>query len=306
MNHNTRPLALALLLPLLVAACAETVTPDAPESDADAAPVSNAAPITDAAPMTDAALADAAPADAAPDVGRRTLPRLTAEVDLSQAGEGLGISSPQFGAWVRETPQNPLATGCETSAVGPCQVQYCPPGVEHRPRSTVTPGEVTVDGLGRGQLSLSNRSSLDPYRSSRFWSGGEAIRVEGAGVPGLVPPFHLEVTAPGLLTVTAPQVDGVALDRGAGFDFAWQPTRGLVRILVFQEGSDGSAVNTGCDFPAVEGRATVPRAALSIARNPTFTHAAVMSTATARATTDDLDVTLRLDYVQRWFDLAFR
>lgn len=312
--NTTRPShAPVLLLPLLLtAACAEV--PDRSfGADADAAVT--VADATDAAitvadaPDAASAVADAQPADDAPVVPRPARPHLTGAVYLSQWNDGAGpgglVSISSRRVW--ETGRSLLVAGCTTAVVEGCEVRRCAPDVEER-ESRETPlvdaGEIVVGGLDAGPFSFSDRDALAAHQFRRLWSGGEEIHVDGAGVPGVVPAFHLRAVAPGPLTVTSAPADGSRLARGAGFDVEWVPAGGLARVWINQTGPDRSTVRVRCDTPANLGHATVPAAALAVAPRRSTTHVYLVSLATAQAISDELTVTVDLKYIARELDLT--
>lgn len=300
--NSRRPNALALLLPIVLsAACAATAerSDDAQPETADAAVVAtpNASPSAEA----DAAPADAAPADAA-----STSPRLTGAVYLSQWNDDANPEAPPsiVGLEMWETRQDPVAAGCTTTTVEGCEVRRCAPYVEangHVATPREDRGEITVDGVDPGRLSFSDPAGLGAASARLLWRGGETIAVHGTA-----PAFHVELAAPPRIEVTSAPADGARLARGAGFDVGWAPAEGTVRVWVNQTGPDASTVRLRCDAPARAGRATVPGAALAAAPVGSSAHVYVVSLATARTVSDELDLTVDLKFIAREFDLDVR
>lgn len=293
MNHPFHTVSWALALCTSLAACGGSTV----SAIADDAPPSGEAPAT--APVTLPTPPAEEPAPA----------RVTGDVFISQWQESAG-THPQVWASLWRTEGRSLARGCRTTVVAGCEVRRCDPGVEREatPSSAVvSAGEMHLDGLAVGGITL--RPRPDPWYGveapaalatrARAWTGGEHLSLRADGDPNGAPAFALDLVAPAPIQVLSPTLDGRRLARGVDdLTVAWTGRGdGVVRVQLGEPQAEGETVRLRCDYPLRDGRATVPAAALAEVRG--VVNLFVLSIATTRVRTDDVDLSFSLKHVGR-------
>jgi len=296
MNHFIRSASWTLALCMSLTACgASAVSVPVDEGTPESAPPTTT-PTTSTPPSQN-------PADAPAPA------RVTGEVYVTQ-----WLESPNFApqAWASfwRTQERSISRGCRTSVVAGCEVRRCDPGVEREPTpptAVASAGEVHIDGLSVGGLDLHPGSAewyeveapASFYERRGAWVGGEILTVRADGDPSGAPSFSLSAKAPAPITVTSPSLDLRTLARGADVAIDW--TGGgdddVVRVQVGNPQAEGETVRLRCDVPARDGRVTVPAAALALVRGAANLY--VMSIASSRLRSDELDVTFMLKNVAR-------
>lgn len=272
MRHQRRPLSLALLLPFALAACAEIASP-----------------------------APTAPGGE-PLVPTPSASRVTGFIDLFQEDDASGrtVERGTVAAFLWATDRGPLSQQCATSVVEGCELRRCEAGLDPLPEGAAADaGPITVEGLRDGVLTFrAYRTAHDPSILSerRFWEGGERVSIRAPGADGGAPAFDLGLTAPEPVRVTtrgAPDASRVVRGRD-GYDVAWTGGTGTVRVQFEQTYDGGERQRLRCDYPASAGRATVPAAVLARVMVRAVAELSVMSVASERVQTDDLDLSFSL------------
>lgn len=294
MNHNTRSLSLALLLPIVFAGCAEeaSLAPslvDGTTADADVATPSAATPS-----------------------------RYHGEVWLTQWDASFDRTqySVSTHAEFREAGRDRLARECTTTVVGACEVRRCVNSAEaHHTDGDVfaDPGQLTVGGLRGVPLPASvftaRTGGTVGLAVDALWEGGERITLRSAGATPGVGAFVTDLVAPSPVTLASPSLDGSSFRRGFdGFDVAWTGGgSGVVRVQLGQVYTgQPDSVRVRCEAPATAGRVEVPAAALAQLPAVTNTPLYVMSVGRSVEAGDDLALTFELRTIARFDQVTMR
>ncbi len=168
-------------------------------------------------------------------------------------------------------PRPPFGSACTTSTAGACQVVECEKasssgGGSSDSAQAPTAGEIGITGgsipAGGINVSAGAKGTYAAHGSTSLWSGGEPTSVKATG--GDIPAFDQRVTAPSVITVTAPAFAGttpLTIDRAQGLVVTWTGgTVGEVQVLGTSEAKP-KATTIWCTFPANAGTATVPASA---------------------------------------------
>jgi hypothetical protein len=178
------------------------------------------------------------------------------------------------------------AAVCTVEEVGDCSVSSCEirSGVTIQP-TNVSAGRVTISGGQRTIELLPEADASYPTDQSTtmgIFDGGETLTftVDGAGD---VPAHQATLTAPGAVTVTAPDLASPpTIDRATDLALSWSGgSSGELQAAITVAISDGvevtQSVGLVCRFPASSSSASIPAGALGLLPATAPTTTATMS-----------------------------
>lgn len=173
---------------------------------------------------------------------------------------GLGFSD--AGAVFRRAL--PHAYDCDEVEVEGCTVLTC--GDSPLAFDPVDVGAVTITGAASAvAMSFTAGGGYDgPFLpDEELFQGGEELAASAPGADG--PAFALSLEAPSAVTITEPAWPSgqasLAVPRDAGFAFTW--TGASAGDVVANLSNQDQSVAVSCAFPAADGTAVVPAAALA-------------------------------------------
>lgn len=184
-----------------------------------------------------------------------------------------GYSAGATAVFASARASDPSVT-CTTAAAGSsCVLTTCNAFPNASATTSESAGDLAISG-GSAPLTLRYQSDGSSYddqgRSIPFdlpnasttplFAGGESLRVVAPGAK--VPAFDATVTAPALVTMTAPGLDAknnCPIASGKDYDFTWTGGAAGDTVEIVVHGADTNE-NVTCEFDATAGRGTVPYA----------------------------------------------
>jgi hypothetical protein len=160
---------------------------------------------------------------------------------------------------------------CTMTISGECQFVSCPANVM---ASYVSAGDITVSG-GRLPQAISlmpdaaRRYQGSTGQTAGFASSADLFHIVAQGAAGGVPAFDEMIAAPSTATITAPLfIDGqtMTINRGSDLTVTWThdaQASGMLQVgLEGPSGPSSPLEALSCQYPIVQGAATIPSAAL--------------------------------------------
>ena len=165
-------------------------------------------------------------------------------------------------------PATTTAT-CTTSTISECVVTSCsglttttPPPTPVEPAA----GNVTISGPGHS-VTLHNPANSHETVSTQalYWTGGESLSISSTGAT--VGAFSDTLVAPNQIVVInpyLPQMGAVPISRASGLTLKWQGGNAGQAWFGLTSAGTGASTSALCRYPASQGQAVLPAAALML------------------------------------------